>query len=217
MSYVQQKKQAKTTKKKASASEFTVEMPEDKGEYYDIKNDPANFTDTRSVADEYYTVNDIISGNIVTLNGHELLCQIVNSEIGGETVMYNGNIINAVYSASTAGYSTTSEDIWGVSYPYLKRVKSKFDDKDPNWGIEATYTKDEVKERIESQTDIKLSDDVKNWFKIDSAFSGKYISGVTIDGHTSCTYDGSEARITGITLCNLFDVKSNARYLLTIM
>ena len=26
----------------------------------------------------------------------------------------------------------------------------------------------------------------------------------------SCTYDGSEARITGITLCNLFDVKSNA-------
>ena len=259
MSYVQQKKQAKTTKKKASASEFTVEMPEDKGEYYDIKNDPANFTDTRSVADEYYTVNDIISGNIVTLNGHELLCQIVNSEIGGEwgeeaikaqavaaytwvrfndsigaiptvglksgysskiercvnavegqTVMYNGNIINAVYSASTAGYSTTSEDIWGVSYPYLKRVKSEFDDKDPNWGIEATYTKDEVKERIESQTDIKLSDDVKNWFKIDSAFSGKYISGVTIDGHTSCTYDGSEARITGITLCNLFDVKSNA-------
>lgn len=165
-------------------------MPEDKGEYYDIKNDPANFTDTRSVADEYYTVNDIISGNIVTLNGHELLCQIVNSEIGGEwgeeaikaqavaaytwvrfndsigaiptvglksgysskiercvnavegqTVMYNGNIINAVYSASTAGYSTTSEDIWGVSYPYLKRVKSEFDDKDPNWGIEATYTK----------------------------------------------------------------------------
>ena len=51
---------------------------------------------------------------------------------------------------------------------------------------------------------------MKNWFKIDSAFSGKYISGVTIDGHTSCTYDGSEARITGITLCNLFDVKSNA-------
>lgn len=33
MSYVQQKKQAKTTKKKASASEFTVEMPEDKGKY----------------------------------------------------------------------------------------------------------------------------------------------------------------------------------------
>ena len=130
--------------------------------------------------------------------------------VEGQTVMYNGNIINAVYSASTAGYSTTSEDIWGVSYPYLKRVKSEFDDKDPNWGIEATYTKDEVKERIESQTDIKLSDDVKNWFKIDSAFSGKYISGVTIDGHTSCTYDGSEARITGITLCNLFDVKSNA-------
>lgn len=78
------KSRQRPQRKKASASEFTVEMPEDKGEYYDIKNDPANFTDTRSVADEYYTVNDIISGNIVTLNGHELLCQIVNSEIGGE-------------------------------------------------------------------------------------------------------------------------------------
>lgn len=259
MTYAQQKTQGKISKKKSSASEFTVEMPEDNGEYYNTMNDPANFTDTRSIADEYYTVYDIISGGTVTLNGHELLCRIVNSEIGdnwgeeaikaqavaaytwvrfndslgaiptvglksgysskiencvnkveGQAVMYNGNIINAVYSASTAGYSTTSQDIWGVSYPYLQRVKSEFDNKDPNWGIETTYTKEEVKERIESQTDIKLSDDVQNWFKIDSAFSGKYISGVTIDGHTSCTYEGSSGRITGITLCNLFDVKSNA-------
>lgn len=259
MTYAKEKQTKKTSKKKASASEFNVELPEDKGEYYDIMNDPMNFTETRSVADEYYTVYDIISGGTVTLNGHELLCRIVNSEIGGEwgeeaikaqavaaytwirfndsigaiptvglkegysqkikncvnavegqVVLYNGNIINAVYSASTAGYSTTSEDIWGVSYPYLKRVLSQYDDKDPNWGIETKYTKDEVKERIESQTDIKLSDDVQNWFKIDSAFSGKYISGVTIDGHTSCTYEGKSSRITGITLCNLFDVKSNA-------
>lgn len=259
MTYAQSKKTLKTQKAKKSASEFSVEMPEDKGEFYDIMNDPANFYDTRSIADEYYTVYDIISGGTVTLNGHELICRIVNSEIGGnwgdeaikaqavaayswvrfndsigsiptvglkagysskiescvnavegQTMLYNGNIINAVYSASTAGYSTTSKDIWGVDYPYLKRVLSAYDDKDPNWGIEKKYTKEQVKEIIESETDIKLSDDVENWFRIDSAFSGKYIGGVTIDGHTSCTYNGSNARITGITLCNLFDVKSNA-------
>lgn len=238
---------------KLDPDDFTVEYPLDNTEVYEPElRDPVNFTSTRSVADEYYTVYDEISGTTQTLNGHELLCQMVYSEIGeswgeeaikaqivaaysylrfndsaglkptvglktgysskidrlvssveGQTVMYNGKIINAVYSASTAGYSTTAKNIWGVDYPYLKCVKSEYDEEDPNWGIEKTYSKEEVKEILEDKFDIELSDDVTKWFIIEEVHSGKYIGDVTIDGHTELT-------CTGITLCNLFGVKSNA-------
>lgn len=234
-------------------NDFTVELPLDKTEIYEPeRNDPVNFTSTRSVADEYYTVYDEISGTTQTLNGHELLCRMVYSEIGeswgeeaikaqivaaysylrfndnaglkptvglktgytskmdrlvssveGQTVMYNDKIINAVYSASTAGYSTTAKNIWGVEYPYLKCVKSEYDDEDPNWGIEKTYSKEEVKSILEEKFNIELSDNVTKWFVIERVHSGKYIADVTIDGHT-------ELNCTGITLCNLFGVKSNA-------
>ncbi len=233
--------------------DFTVEFPLDKTEIYEPElRDPVNFTATRSVADEYYTVYDEISGTTQTLNGHELLCQMVNNEIGeswgdeaikaqivaaysyirfndnaglkptvglktgysskmdalvssveGQTVMYNGKIIDAVYSASTAGYSTTSKDIWGVDYPYLKCVKSEYDEEDPNWGLEKTYSKEEVRVILEDKFDIELSDDVTKWFIIEEVHSGKYIGDVTINGHT-------ELSCTGIMLCNLFGVKSNA-------
>lgn len=232
---------------------FTVELPLDKTEIYEpVLNDPVNFTSTRSVADEYYTVYDEISGTTQTLNGHDLLCRMVYSEIGeswgeeaikaqivaaysylrfndnaglkptvglktgysskmdrlvssveGQTVMYDGKIIDAVYSASTAGYSTTAKNIWGVDYPYLKCVKSEYDQEDPNWGIEKTYSKEEVRDILEDKFNIELSDDVTKWFTIEEVHSGKYISDVTIDGHTELT-------CTGITLCNLFGVKSNA-------
>ena len=248
-----------TDKKKLDKDNFKFVMPDSEFEFYDVINEPLGFTAVRSIANEYYTVNDIISGSKVTLNAHELICQMVYSEISdswneeaikaqtvaaysylrfndalgniptvglkrgytskiencvnaveGQVMTYNGKIINAVYSASTAGYSTTSEDVWGVYYPYLRAVKSAYDNEDPNWGLEKQYTKDEVKSIIESKTNIKLSDNVEKWFEIESLYSGKYIKKVKIDGHSDYESGGSTKDITGITLCNLFDVKSNA-------
>ncbi|MGN0595430.1 MAG: SpoIID/LytB domain-containing protein [Hominimerdicola sp.] len=252
-------KASKKKEEKTDPNNFEVKFPETELEYYDNMNSPLGFTSVRSIADEYYTVNDIISGSQVTLNGHELICQIVYSEISdswdneaikaqavaaysyirfndalgsiptvglkqgytskiescvnaveGQVMTYNGKIINAVYSASTAGYSTTSLDVWGVSYPYLQVVKSQYDDQDPNWGLETKYTKEEVKDIIEKELGFELSDDIQNWFKIESAYSGKYIKNVSIDGHSSYTNNGNTTSITGKTLCNLFDIKSNA-------
>lgn len=235
--------------------DFAVAVSDGELKYYDYCPEPLNFTETRSVADEYYTVNDIISGTRLTLDAHELLCRMVYSEIGdswgeeaikaqtvaaysylrfndrigltptvglksgysakiekcvnaveGQAVYYKGSIINAVYSASTAGYSTTAKDVWGVNYPYLQCVKSEYDHLDPNWGLETTYTTEEVRDIIESETDIKLSDDVTKWFEVTDSYCGKHISKVSIDGHSSC----SLGTITGSTLCQLFSVKTNA-------
>lgn len=243
------KKSAQKAKTNTNAA-FTVEFPDNPTDVYDVHNEPLNFTATRSIANEYYTVKDIISGTTVTMNGHDIICQMVNSEIGetwdeeaikaqavaaysclrfnddsglietvglkagyssklescvnaveGQVVTYNGQIINAVYSASTAGYSTTSKDIWGVSYPFLQCVKSEYDDQDPNWGIETTFSLEDVKTKLEEETGITLSDDPSKWFSISECYSGKYIRSVSIDGQTN---------ISGSTLASIFGIKSTA-------
>ena len=62
--------------------DFSVVLPEDGTEVYNIKTEPQNFSATRSVADEYYTVKDLISGGLVTMNAHDMLCMMVYNEIG---------------------------------------------------------------------------------------------------------------------------------------
>ena len=116
---------------------------------------------------------------------------------------YDGEIINAVYSASSAGYTTTAGDIWGMNYPYLKCVESIYDDQDVNWGVEKKYSRAEVKALLEGRFGTTLSEDQTQWFKIDRAYSVVYIDTVTIDGKENC-------KLTGNQLCNLVGLKSNA-------
>ena len=233
--------------------DFTVPFPEqDTLIYYPEKAAPQKLTATRSVAGEYFRVHDENSGSTVVMNGHELLCLMVNNEIGdswdddaikaqivaayshlrfnqehgltptiglrygyssklesivesveGQAMHYDGEIINAVYSASSAGYTTTAGDIWSMDYPYLKCVESEFDDQDVNWGIEKTYTRSQVKSMLEGRFGITLSEDQTKWFTMDRAYSVVYIDTVTIDGRDNC-------KLTGNQLCNMMGLKSNA-------
>ncbi len=217
---------------------------------YDPHPTALNYTETRDVSSEFYTIHDIISGNDYTMNAHELLCQMVYSEIGsswdedaikaqvvaaysylrfndsinripdvglkpdypskiekcvkaveGQAVYYDNEIINAVYSASTAGYSVESERIWDVYYPYLRAVVSKFDCEDPNYGLLNEYTYAELKSILEGALGIKMSDNVDNWFVVDDIYSGRYVGYITIDG---------QKRITARTLQDTLDLKSQA-------
>lgn len=246
------RKTSKKEKKKSDGSgdKFDVAYELDTTKIYDPKPDPINFTDTRDVSAEYYTVDDIISGSHVTLNARELLCRMVYSEIGdgwdedaikaqvvasysylrfndavgltptvglktgysakiencvkaveGQAVYYDGEIINAVYSASTAGYSTESDRIWDVYYPYLRCVVSEFDNEDPNYGLESEYTKDEVREMLSSALDITLSDDVTKWFALTDIYCGRYVGYVDIDGQVT---------IPARKMEEIFDLKSQA-------
>lgn len=234
-------------------NDFTVPFPEQDTLIYEPqKNPPQNLTATRSVAGEYYRVHDENSGSTMSLNAHELLCLMVNNEIGdswdedaikaqiiaayshlryhkehgltptiglkygyssklegcvnaveGQAMTYDGEVINAVYSASSAGYTTTAMDIWNMNLPYLKCVESIYDSQDPNWGVERNFSRDQVKNMLQSRFGISLSDDVTKWFTIDRAYSVRYIDSVIIDGRDNC-------KLTGIQLCNMFDLKSNA-------
>lgn len=234
-------------------NDFTVPFPEQDTLIYEPqKNPPQNLTATRSVAGEYYRVHDENSGSTMSLNAHELLCLMVNNEIGdswdedaikaqiiaayshlryhkehgltptiglkygyssklegcvnaveGQAMIYDGEVINAVYSASSAGYTTTALDIWNMDLPYLKCVESIYDSQDPNWGVERKFSRDQVRNMLQSRFGISLSDDVTKWFTVERAYSVRYIDSVIIDGRDSC-------KLTGIQLCNMFDLKSNA-------
>ena len=78
----------------------------------------------------------------------------------GQVLMYDGELIDAYYSASAGGYTEDSENVWGGSLPYAKAVPSPYDSvvlerpQDSsgypgytyNW--EVRYTLEELEERI---------------------------------------------------------------------
>jgi len=46
----------------------------------------------------------------------------------GKIMVYNGKAINAVYHSDSGGYTANSEDVWGSYLPYLRGVKSTFEE-----------------------------------------------------------------------------------------
>ena len=229
-------------------AEFTIAPEQKDFSYSDNMNSPARLFATRDTSSEFFTVRDITTGKLVTMNAHELVCGIVYNEVGdgwgaeaikaqavaaysclrysdsigmvetvgikknytpiiescvraveGQVVMYGSNIANTLYSASTAGYTIPSGDVIVSKYPYLTCVKSAYDDKDPNWGRKVTVSEEKVRTTLESKFGIKLSADLKNWFKITDSRYGKYIFGMSVD---------SQANTTGKVIAGLFGLYS---------
>ena len=118
--------------------------------------------------------------------------------IDGLAMFYDGKYIMASFSASTGGYSAASKNVWGGNLPYLQSVKNDYDQFDEkNYGKVTTYTVDEVRKKIESNTDIKLSDNYSEWIRILSWNDNIYADQLSIDGHTTAYINGKERKITG--------------------
>lgn len=205
---------------------------------------------TRSIKDEYYTVKSITTGGRVSGNGFDMVCRILNGEMGtsfsdealkaqavaiytylrycdanglvplvatksgygdrirsavkaveGQTLTYNGSLVNSVFCASTAGNTVPSTSVWGGSLPYLSSVESEYDCLDPNYGVKKQFTAKELKRIIESKTNISLSNsDVENWFEIVSCISGRYVGDIKIGGNTHARVNGRNVKLTGAVL-----------------
>ena len=118
-------------------------------------------------------------------------------EVDGLAMYYDGEYILAVYCAATAGVTCSSENVWGGDREYLQSVVSEYDFLDTdNYGRVTTYTAEELKKKIESKTNITLSDDYENWIKILSYTDGGYVGNISIDGHTTATVSGTERTLT---------------------
>ena len=134
-------------------------------------------------------------------SGYDSRIEKIVKSVEGLVCTYNGNVINAVFCASTAGCSADVSNVWGGYMPYLKSVDSKYDAAyDPNYGVTKTVSKNEVKKILQKQG-VDLSTKKKNWIKIISNYNGKYVGSVSIDGKLT---------LTGDKIRSLFGLKSAA-------
>ena len=134
------------------------------------------------------------------------------SQVIGKALYYNGTMIQAVYCASTAGYTASAINVWGVNYPYLVSRRTDFDELyDINYGRKATFTADEVRSYVLRNTGIVLNDDPSSWLSITSRVDGNYVGGMTIGGLSYYTKDGKTVEITGRIMREVimeFDLRS---------
>lgn len=139
---------------------------------------------------------------------------LVESVIG-EGIYYDGELIQAVYSASSAGCTASSQNVWGGYLPYLQSVYCELDEKyDPNYGIKKTFSADDIKQRVFNNASIVLSDDPSTWFVIENRIEGKYVGNMTIGGQEYfIDKDGDTLRATGRRLREIimeYDIRSSA-------
>lgn len=117
--------------------------------------------------------------------------------VDGLAMYYDGEYILSVYCAATAGVTCSSENVWGGDREYLQSVVSEYDFLDTdNYGRVTTYTAEELKKKIESKTNITLSDNYANWIQILSYTDGGYVGNIAIDGHTTAVVSGTERTLT---------------------
>lgn len=120
------------------------------------------------------------------------------NEVIGKGIYYDGKLIQSVYSASSAGYTASSLNVWGVDYPYLRSVNTDFDALyDINYGKKATFTSEEIKKLVESNAGITLSGSPDTWFSITSKIDGNYVGTMTIGGQDTYHTGSSIKKITG--------------------
>lgn len=125
--------------------------------------------------------------------------RLLVNDVIGEAVYYNGEIIQAVYSASSAGYTASSGSVWGVPLPYLQSVYCELDEQyDPNYGKTKTFSSADIKSRVYNTTGITLDGDPSGWIEILSYSEGKYVGDMALSGHESyVNSSGKSVKITG--------------------
>mgnify|MGYP006280481745 CR=1 FL=1 len=64
----------------------------------------------------------------------------------GQIMTYDGEPINAVYSANSGGHTENVEDVWGFETPYLKGVSTLKDNRDRSYPLAPADLKRELKE-----------------------------------------------------------------------
>ncbi len=120
-------------------------------------------------------------------------------QVLGKALYYDGVMIQAVYTASTAGRTASSKNVWGVDYPYLQSIDTSFIDEeyDINYGRKPTFTSQELKDYVQKNTGIVLSGDPSQWFTIESYIDDIYVGQMTIGGQSTYNNGTRDVKITG--------------------
>ena len=114
-------------------------------------------------------------------------------ETDGETILYGGEPILAVFHASSAGMTRSSGSVWTSDLPYLQSVSSPEDgDAIPNYYSRVSFTAAEFREKfLAAHPEADLSGPMSGWLTAPVTDSAGSVERVTIGG---VTVRGTEVR-----------------------
>lgn len=136
-------------------------------------------------------------------------------EVLGQAVYYDGDYAFTPYHATSSGYTTSSEHVWGGYYPYLVSVESKVDTKAPNYRVRVTMSRSKVANLLSQKLGIKATGNPANWFEILERTDGGYNGAMSVCGETHSLKTGNTltGRLLRESVLSLrssrFDVKYN--------
>ncbi len=100
---------------------------------------------------------------------HEKITQAV-LETKGQALYYDNKLIDAVYSATSGGYTEAAVNVWGTDHPYLQAVSDEYEEEDVyghSW--EKTLTADDATKIMKEHdfdvgfvTDIRIDEVTEN-------------------------------------------------------
>lgn len=114
------------------------------------------------------------------------------NETKGLILVYQGNVINALFHASSPGRTENAEDVWdGKSVPYLRSVVSN-DEASKGYITTVKISEDELAEKLlEAWPDAELPEDFANGIKIIDLTEGGRVKTLKIG---NITMKGTEFR-----------------------
>lgn len=118
----------------------------------------------------------------------------------GQTILYDGAPILAVFHSSSAGQTKNSGEIWTSDLPYLRSVSSPEGTDVPNYYSRAEFTPEEFKTLfLAAYPEAKLSGGVENWI-------GDYV--VSEDGNVNTVTVGG-VTVRGTQMRTIFSLRSS--------
>lgn len=119
------------------------------------------------------------------------------SAVEGEIITYNDTPIFAAYHAISPGKTNSCADVWGNNLTYLTSVDSVGDTLADGYLSEATFTKEELSEKLKSIS--QATGDAQNYFSDIETTDNGYVSKINYCGKNT----------TGSTLCELLGLRSS--------
>lgn len=110
------------------------------------------------------------------------------AETGNQVILYQGQLIDAVFHSSSSAATQDAVEVWGNSVPYLQSVDSPEGEGVPNYESQVTLTTQEFKDAfLKAQPTASLEGDPASWVgTIERTQSGSVhaitIGGVTVSG-----------------------------------
>lgn len=117
----------------------------------------------------------------------------------GETILYNGAPILAVFHSSSAGQTKSAGEVWTNDLPYLQSVSSPEGATVPNYYSRVEFTSEEFKKLfLAAHPEADLSGDMSGWIQDRELAEGSSVDHITVGG----------IRVRGTEIRSIFSLRS---------